>query len=158
MSYLSAISAAGIPRSEVFSLASKLPCTTASYFYKIDRLTRSMNYQYAEACRLVGESAKQQEIKSLLLRMSGSLSSGEREMDFMSHEADVQAEMYGNEYERRLEALGKWTDSYVAWMVSVALIIVVASLSMVIYNVGTALVLGMVGVMIVNSALGCCLI
>ena len=154
LTYLSAVSAAGIPRNQIFSLASKLPCTTAGYFYKVDRLANTMNYQYSESCRLVGEATNQQAIRSLLLRMSSSLSSGEREMDFMNNEAQVQAEVYGNEYERKLETLRKWTDSYIALMVSVALIIVVAAISMMIYSIGTGMVLGMIGVMIAVSALG----
>ncbi len=154
LAYLSAVAAAGIPRSQIFRRASKLPCATAGYFHEVDRLAQSMNYQYAEACRLVGESSKQQEIKSLLFRMSSSLSSGELATDFMNREARIQAEAYGNDYERKLESLKKWTDAYVALLVSVALIIVVAAISTVIYDMGTGFVAGLAGVMISISGLG----
>ncbi|MDP3064732.1 MAG: hypothetical protein Q8O40_16245, partial [Chloroflexota bacterium] len=154
LAYLSAVAAAGIPRSQVFRLAAELPSTVSGYFLEIDRLARTMNYQYAEACRLVGESAKEPEIKSLLLRMAGSLSSGESEMDFLQHEAQVQAESYGNQYERKLESLRKWTDAYSALIVSATLIIVVAAISTVIYNMGTAFVTGLVTITVAISGLG----
>ncbi|MDP3064884.1 MAG: hypothetical protein Q8O40_17030 [Chloroflexota bacterium] len=154
LAYLSAVSAAGIPRSQVFRLAAELPSTVSGYFLEIDRLARTMNYQYAEACQLVGQSAKEPEVKSLLLRMAGSLSSGESEMDFLHNEALVQAESYGNQYERKLEGLKNWTDAYSALIVSAALIIVVAAISTVIYNMGTAFVTGLVAVTIGISGLG----
>ncbi len=155
LTHLSAIAVSGIPRVELFYRASQLPCSTAKYFREIDRMARTMNYEYAEACRIVGESAKQREVRSLLLRLSSALASGEAEVDFLSQEAQIQAEVYGNDYERKLETLRKWTDSYIALMVSVALIIVVAAISMVIYSVGTGFVTGMVAVMVLVSALGC---
>lgn len=154
LTYLSAVAAAGIPRSQMFQRAAKLPCTTAGYFHEVDRLAQSMNYQYAEACRLVGESVKEQEVKSLLLRMSSSLATGEPAPDFMNREAHVQAEAYGNAYEGKLESLRKWSDAYIALMVSTALIIVVAAISTVIYDMGTGFVTGLVTVMIGISGLG----
>ena len=117
-------------------------------------MVEGLNYQYSEACRAVGEDAENRVVRSLFLRLSSALSSGEREQDFMMNEAEIQAELYGNEYERKLETLQKWTDSYVALMISVALIIVVAAISMVIYDVGTTFVLGMVVVMLLVSAGG----
>ncbi len=153
LSHLSAVAAAGIPRNQLFRIAGELPCSTAAYFSEIDRIAQNLNYQYAEACRIVGESAKSQVVKSLLLRLASSLATGEELMDFMSREAQVQAEAYGNIYEGRLESLKKWTDAYVAMQVSVALIVVVAAISTVIYNMGTGFVVGLVVVMAGISAL-----
>ncbi|MBI2859095.1 MAG: hypothetical protein HYX90_08460 [Chloroflexi bacterium] len=154
ISYLSAVSAAGIPRHQIFQLASRLDCCTAPYFGEIDRLSRGMNYQYAEACRIVGETAKEREIQSLLLRLSSCLQTGEPEMAFMEQEAKIQTESYGNRYEGGVESLKKWADAYVALMVSVALIIVVAAVSTVIYNTGTGFVMGLIVVMVAVSAMG----
>lgn len=154
LAYLSSVSASGIPRNQIFELAAGLDCTTSVYFQSVHQMVTGMNYQYSEACQLVGETAENDAIRSLFLRLSSSLSAGEREQDFMMNEAEIQAELYSNEYERKLETLQKWTDSYVALMVSVALIIVVAAISMVIYDVGTTFVLGMVVVMLVVSAGG----
>ena len=154
LTYLSSIAAAGIPRNQIFALAAELPCTTAVYFREVDQMVHAMKYQYSEACRMVGETAEHEEIRGLFLRMSSALASGEREKDFMQHEAEVQAELYGNEYERKMDTLQKWTDSYVALMVSVALIIVVASISTIIYDIGTSVITGMVLSMVLVSGLG----
>lgn len=154
LAYLSSVSASGIPRNQIFALAAGLSCTTSVYFQSVHQMVEGLNYQYSEACRAVGEDADNRVVRSLFLRLSSALSSGEREQDFMMNEAEIQAELYGNEYERKLETLQKWTDSYVALMISVALIIVVAAISMVIYDVGTTFVLGMVVVMLLVSAGG----
>lgn len=154
LTYLSAIAAAGIPRNQIFRLASKLPCSTAHYFEEIDRVAQTMNYQYAEACRIVGESVKSQEVKSLLLRLSSSLATGEPQAEFMNREAHVVAEGYSNLYDRQLEALKKWTDAFIALMISVALIIVVATVSTVIYDMGSTFVVGLVVSMLLISGLG----
>jgi flagellar protein FlaJ len=154
LSYMSAISAAGISRSLIFEYASRLDISSSRYFREVHRLQKNMNYSYSEACRLVGESTKQQEVKSLLLRLSASLSSGQPERDFMAQEARVQAECYQDEYERKLETLRKWTDGYIALLVSSALIIVVAIVSMVIYSMGTTMVGGLVAVMAGTGLLG----
>ncbi len=154
MSYLSAISAAQVPRAKIFQLASKLPCRTAWYFEQVDRLARNMNYQYAEACRIVGESSKEQQVKSLLLRLSSSLQTGESEKVFMQQEAQIQAEAYANSYEGKVEALRKWTDAYVALMVAVAVIIVVAAVSTGIYDVGSSFIMSLIVVMIGVSGIG----
>ncbi len=154
LTYLSSVAAAGVPRSQMFGLAAELPCTTSRYFRQVDRLAHNMNYQYAEACRIVGDSVREPQIKRMFLRLSSSMGTGEDPSDFMNREAQVQAETYGNAYERRLEGLRKWTDAYIALMVSVVLVIVVASISMVIYDVGTSLVMGLGGVMMGVGGVG----
>lgn len=154
LSYLSSISTGGIPRSQIFQKGGELPTSVAGYFDEINRLAETMNYQYAEACRIVGERATVPEIKSLLLRMSSSLATGEQERDFMANEAAIQAESYGNEYERKLESLRQWTDAYTAIIVSSVLIIVIAAISTVIYDLGTNFVLGLVTVMVMFSGVG----
>ncbi len=153
LSYLAALSAAGIPRGQLFQLAGELNCSTSHYFREIDQLARNMNYQYSEACRMVGESAKQPDVKSLLLRLSSSLATGESLEDFTEREVRVQADSYVNEYDRKLETLKKWTDAYIAMQISVALIIVVGAISTVIYDMGTTFVTGLVMVMIVISVM-----
>ena len=135
-------------------MAGQIPATTAGYFQEVDRIARSMNYQYAEACRIAGESATHEDVKNLLLRLSSSLGTGEKEADFMLTEANVQAEAYGNIYERKLETLKKWTDAFSALIVSAALIIVVASVSTMIYDLGSTVVGGLVFGMVGISALG----
>ena len=154
LAHLSAVATSGVPRSKIFASTADIPASTSAYFIDIQNIATGMNIQYAEACRLVGESAKDQSMKSLLLRLANALSTGEPEADFLNEEARIQAESYGNVYEQKLEMLKKWTDAYAALIVSAALIIVVATVSTMIYDLGTAFVGGLVLAMIGISSLG----
>ena len=154
LTYLSAVSASGIPRGEIFSLAAALPVSTAGYFSDVDRLVKNMNYDYAEACRIVGEKAKNDAVKSLFLRLSGALDTGEPESEFLNQELRVQAEAYSNSYERKLESLKKWTDGFSALVVSAVLIVVVAAVSTLIYDLGSTVVVGLVVTMIAITFIG----
>src|SRR4029079_5278236 len=95
-----------------------------------------------------------QGVSSLLLRFSSALSSGEPESVFLARETEIQLEQYSRKYERDLESLRKWTDAYVALMVSVTLVVVVSLVSMMIYSVGTVFILGLAGLMIFIAAIG----
>ena len=154
LSYMSAIATAGVSRAQMFDYASRLPYVSSRYFRDIHLLAQKLNYDYAEACRMVGEKTEEEEVKGLLLRLSGSLSSGEPEEDFLAREAQAMGESYGNTYERKLESLKKWTDAYAALVVSAALIIIVAVISMMIYQVGTAFIMGLAGLMTVATIAG----
>ena len=154
LTYMSTVASAGIPRSELFKLAAELPSGITHYFRDIEQMARGLNYEYAEACRVVAGTAKEAPISSFLMRLSNALSTGEPESEFMEEEARNQAELYGNEYERRLDTLRKWTDAYVALMVSTALIVVVAAVSTFIYDTGSLFVAGMALITISVSAMG----
>ncbi len=154
LAYMSSVAAAGIPRSQIFEFASQLPCSSSRYFAEIHNLAKKMRYDYAAACRIVGESTKEEQVKSLLLRLSSSMGSGEAESDFLAQEAKIQAEAFQNEYERGIESLRKWTEAYGALIVSAALIVMVAAISMLIYPVATWITVALVGVTIVISILG----
>ena len=154
LTYMSSIAAAGISRSQIFEFASQLPCSSSRYFKEIHLLAKQMRYDYAVACRMVGESAEVESIKSLLLRLASSLSSGEAEADFLAQEAEVQAEAFKNEYERGVESLRKWTEAYAALIVSAGLIVLVAAISMIIYAVAISFTVTLVGVTICVAVLG----
>jgi len=154
LTYMSAIATAGVSRGVIFAEASRLPYVSSRYFRNVHLLCTQLNYDYAEACRLTGESAGDETAQSLLLRLSSSLSAGEPPADFLTREARVLAESYGDEYERKLESTRKWTDSYAALIVSAALIVVVAVISMMIYPVGLVMLLGLVGLTVVVTVTG----
>jgi flagellar protein FlaJ len=148
LSYMSSIAAAGISRSQIFEFASKLPCSSSRYFGEIHYLAKQMRYDYAVACRTVGEAAEAESARSLLLRLASSLGSGEKEADFLAQEAKVQAEAFKNEYERDVESLRKWTEAYAALIVSAALVVMVAAISMLIYSAAMSFTVSLVGVTI----------
>ncbi len=154
LAYMSSIAAAGLPRSQIFAFASQLSCSSSSYFKEVHVLAKQMRYDYAVACRMVGESADNGSVKSLLLRLASSLGSGESEADFLAQEAAIQAEAFKNEYERGVESLRKWTEGYAALIVSAALIVMVAAISMLIYSVATSFTVTLVGVTVCVAALG----
>jgi len=159
--YMSAIAAAGIPRRQIFELASKLPCASSQYFKKVHLMVDGLGYDYGVACRLVGESVTVGAMKSLMLRIAGALNSGEMGADFLAGEAQIQGEAYENEYERDVEAMRKWTDAYSALTVSVTLVIIINLISSMIYEAGDratiaitvlALLIGLAGAWIISRA------
>ncbi len=154
LSYMSVIATAGVPRKQIFEHAAEVPCGFAGYFRKIESMYRRLRYDYAKACRIVGESAEEDEIKGLLLRFSTSLLSGEPESDFLVREAEAQAAAYNNDYGRKLETLKLWTDAYVSLILSAVLIIIMGIISTMIWKIETAVILGMVMVAILTTVLG----
>jgi flagellar protein FlaJ len=141
--YMSATAAAGISRSRLFSLARRVPSPPAKYFDEVQTLVDSMRLNYPDACRIVGERAKSNQVKTFLLRLADSLRSGEPLAPFLARESGVQGENYENEYERQVESLKKWSDGYTAVMVSVALVVIINMVSTMIYNIGVPTMLGM---------------
>ena len=154
LSYMAAVATAGVRRSELFEYASRLPYVSSVYFKNITFMARHMNIDYAEACRMEADKTESPEVRGILLRLSGSLSSGETEVDFLRREAQIIGETYSNQYSREVESLKKWTDSYVALVVAASLIVIVAVISMMIYQVGVAFVVGLAVTMVVVSCLG----
>jgi flagellar protein FlaJ len=157
LSYMSVIASAGVPREQIFKRSAHLSCATAEYFRRIDLIYRRLKCDYAQACRIVGETAGE-EMKGLLLRFSSSLVSGEPEADFLVREAEVQAEAYENDYIRKIESLKMWTDAYISLSLSAVLVIIIGIVSTMIWNIETAFILGLVAVAIFTTAVGVWLI
>jgi flagellar protein FlaJ len=154
LSYMAAISTSGLSRSEFFNIASKLPYISARYFKKVVFVAKAFNHDYAEACRIVAQATKEPEIKALLLRLSGALASGEDTSAFLERESDVFSGTYGNRYERRLESLRKWTDAYVALIMTSALVTIMAVVSMIVGNVTVPFILTLASLTIVVTIAG----
>ena len=151
---MASVATAGASRSELFEFAAALPYASSRYFREIHILARKLNMDYAEACTVVAGRANNREVTSLLLRMAGSLSSGEHEVDFLRREAEVIGESYTNEYERDVEALKKWGDAYVTLLVASGLIVIVAVISMMIYQIVVVLIIGLALLMVFATGLG----
>ncbi len=158
LSYMSTIAAAGVPRDQVFERSAELQSSAAEYFKKIELARKRLKYDYARACRAVGEPLKEDEIKGLLLRLSSSLISGEPEAEFLTREAEVRAEDYQNEYGRSLEALKMWTDAYVSLILAAVLVVVIGIVSTMIWKIQTGLIIGMAFLSISVTAAGVWLI
>ena len=154
ISYMASLATAKVSRDVLFTRAASLNLSSTPYFKEINTLVNRLSYDYAEACRAVSERVKDHEVSTLLKRMAGSLNSGEDEGEFLTREAAVLAELYVAEYERDVESLRKWTDAYSALIVSAGLIVVVSIISLMIYSLGTGMVLGTVGITITICAGG----
>src|SRR4030043_1777144 len=155
---MSTIAAAGVPRDQIFERSAELQCSSAEYFKRIDLARKRLKYDYARACRAVGEPLKEDEIKGLLLRLSSSLISGEPEAEFLTREAKARAEDYENEYARSLEALKMWTDAYVSLILSAVLVVVIGIVSTMIWKIEKSLIIAMAFVAVGTTAVGVWLI
>ena len=152
ISYMSAIAAAGIPRSKIIEFACLLPCYTSKYFKSVQTLADKLRIDYAVACRTIGEQAKEEDIRGFLLRWSAS--TGESESDFLAQEAKIAADAYNNSYSRDVDSLRMWTEAYSAIIISAALMVMVSSISMLIYQVAMTLTLGIVAITMVSAIMG----
>ncbi len=158
LTYMAAIATSGISRTGLFQYAANLPYVSARYFQKANFVAKAFNHDYAEACRMVGQSTAEPEVKSLLLRLSGALSSGEDIAIFLERESQVFSDSYSNQYGRRLEILKKWTDAYVAMIMTSAIVTVMAVVTMMIGNVTTAFILALSALTVVVTMAGAWLI
>jgi flagellar protein FlaJ len=154
LTYMSALATANVGREQLFQKTAQLGYSTSGYFHRVHLVAQRLNYDYARACQLVADATDNETVRSLLLRFSSSLASGEPETTFLARETEITLEQYSQKYERDLGSLQKWTDAYVALMVSVTLVVVVSLVSMMIYSVGTAFILGLAAVMIGVAVLG----
>ena len=154
MTYMSAMSSAGISRAKTFEIAAASPSTVSGYFKAINRLVKEFRYDYPDACRLVGDRAKTDEMRSFLLRLSDALRSGEPLPDFLGREAAVQGQNYANAYEREIETLKQWTDAFSSLVVSVALIVIIQLVSSMIYSMNTTVVAGLMTTAVVIGFFG----
>ncbi len=154
LTYMSAIATTGVSRAQLFEQTASLNYSTSVLFRRIHWAAQRLNYDYAQACEAVAETLADENMRSLLLRLASSLSSGEPESQFLAREMEIQLEMYGKQYERDLEALQRWTDAYVALMVSAALIVVISLVSMMIYPVGAGFIVCLAGIVIAVTFLG----
>ena len=143
LTHMSAVATSGIARDRLFDGTAELEYSTSKYFRRVHRVAQRLNYDYSKACEVVAEQVKNESVQNLLLHFSTRPRAGEAETDFLERETEVQLELYGKKYERDMESLRKWTDAYIALMVSTTLIVVISMVSMMIYPLGTMALVGL---------------
>ena len=136
LTYMSVLSIGGLPREQVLANCGKQQFKTAVFFRYVHLLANRVGLEYTRAFQLVSDKARASSVKSLLLRFAASISSGESEGGFIEQEMKLEAERYGNEYQRSVENPRKWTDAYAAVLVSVTLIMVVSMVSSMLGSLG----------------------
>jgi flagellar protein FlaJ len=155
VTYLSALATSDLSRSQIFDYASQLNFTSSVYLRKVHFLAKKLNYDYSEACRMVGETIKEPEPKALLLRMAGAMASGENEAEFLKREAEVMGATYGEEYEAHVESLKKWTDAFTALIISASLVVVISVVSILIFPMAPSFIATLTFLMLISTLLGC---
>ncbi|MEW5985598.1 MAG: type II secretion system F family protein [Chloroflexota bacterium] len=143
LTFMSAIAGAGLSRSKVFEIAARSTSPAAAYFAAINNLVEEFRYNYPEACRIIAEKAKSEDLQSFLFQLSDALKSGEPLPAFLAREAQVSGDHYSNQYETNLESLKKWSDAFSSIIVSVALIVIINLVSTMIYSMGPGVMAGM---------------
>ncbi len=154
LTHMSALSTAGMDRAKLFEGTASLSYSTSKYFRQVHLVAQRLNYDYSRACELVADTIKVESVRNLLLHFATSLSSGEAEEHFLARESALQLETYGKEYEQSVESLQKWSDAYVALMVSATLIVVISMVSMMIYPFSPVAIVGLAGLMVCVTFVG----
>lgn len=154
LTHMAAVSTAGISRDKLFDGTAALDYSTSKYFRRVHRVAQRLGYDYSKACEVVSEQARVEVIENLLLHFATALSAGESEEEFLARETEVQLDIYGKRYERDMESLRKWTDAYVALMVSATLIIVISLVSMMIYPLGSMMIVGLAFIVMMVTGIG----
>lgn len=154
LTYLSSVATANLSREQIFEAAAGLGYTPSPHFAKVANLVQSLGYDYSHACHVVSKTAKDEVMRQFLLRFGNSMASGEPETVFLTRERNVMLEDYTNEYERAIESLRKWTDAFVALLVSCNLIVLVSLISNMIYNLGAVLMIVVEAVAIIAAFMG----
>ena len=111
LTHMSILSLAGVPRDWIFRSSGDMALGTGTFFLHVYRLVKSAGMEYSQALKLVAGITRAPSVKSLFLRFSAAISSGESERDFVDQERASLSERYENEYDRSVENLKKWTDA-----------------------------------------------
>jgi len=154
LTYMSVLTIGGLPRDRLLDNTGKQDLKTSVFFEYIHVLATRVGMEYSAAFRLVAERARATSVKSLLLRFAAALGSGESERDFIEQETKLEAQRYGNQYNRSVENLRKWTDAYSAILVSVSLIMVVSLVSTLLGSLDVTFVMLMAFVLFFITSIG----
>jgi flagellar protein FlaJ len=137
ITYMNTIATGDIARDEIFRrISEREDFVCSKYFKQVYMLAKNWNYEYSAACAIVAKRVANKRLKDLLMRLSNAMSSGEPEAKFLEGEWITMMSIYKNEYERSLESLKRWTDAYIALLVSMAFVSVTMLLSVILYNLG----------------------
>jgi flagellar protein FlaJ len=139
--HLAALATAHVDRAHLFHTAHSLGYRPSPFFGRVLSLVRGLGYDFAHACQRVAHMAQEEIMHNILLRLGNSMASGEAEGAFLRRELRVLMQDYVNEFERDLESLRKWTDAFVALEAAAIMILLVAIVSNLIYQLGPAFLL-----------------
>lgn len=152
--HMSAVATSGMSRTALFEGTAGLSYTTSKYFRQVHLVAQRLGYDYSQACEIVAETVKNDNVRNLLLHFSTALSAGEDESAFLLRESALQTETYAKGYGRKIESLQKWSDAYVALMVSATLVVVISMVSMMIYPFSPIAIFALAALMVCVTFIG----
>ena len=136
LTYMASISTAYISRDTIFDLASKRDGIAATYLKKVVLLVKNFGFEYSKACRVVAEDCPLPLLAGFFMMFSNSITTGEREEDFLKGEVDRILETFTNLYLGDVEVMKKWTDAYCAMLVSVSMVLAITLISTTLFTMG----------------------
>jgi archaeal flagellar protein FlaJ len=135
--YMASLAIADATRPEIFSFAAnRHEYISAKYIGKVDTFVKKWNYSYAESLSIVAERTQNDILRSMMNRYSNSIDSGVPDEDFLSNELSTVRSVYRSQLEQGMSMLQKWSDAYVALLLSGTVIAIIMMISVVIYSAG----------------------
>jgi len=135
--YMASLAIADATRPEIFSFAAnRHEYISAKYIGKVDTFVKKWNYSYAESLSIVAERTKNDILRNMLNRYANSIESGVPDEDFLSNELSTVRTVYRSQVEQGMTMLQKWSDAYVALLLSGTVIAIIIMVSVVIYAPG----------------------
>ena len=154
LTYMASVSFGGSPRDLILEWTLKQNYRTVGYFRQVYILAKRAGFEYSRAYQMVARKTKADQMRNLLLRFAGAISSGYPEQEFLKEEAKVNREQYINSYYRSLETVTKWGDAYAALLVSVSLVVVVSMISTMLSDISDMFVMVLAGTMFMVTGFG----
>ena len=90
LAYMSVLAIGGLPRSQILQGAATQPYKVSVFFEYVFLLAKRIGFEYTLAFEMVANRAKASNVRSLLLRFSAAISSGESERDFIIQESTLE--------------------------------------------------------------------
>ncbi|MFA6363557.1 archaellar assembly protein FlaJ [Methanoregula sp.] len=135
--YMASLAIADATRPEIFSFAAnRHEYISAKYIGKVDTFVKKWNYSYAESLTIVAERTQNDILRNMLNRYANSIESGVPDEDFLSNELSTVRTVYRSQVEQGMTMLQKWSDAYVALLLSGTVIAIIIMVSVVIYAPG----------------------
>lgn len=134
ITYMASITHANVSRPEIFGhTAERKEYIPTKAMKRVECFVKRWNYSYAEALFLVADRTRNDILQSLLNRFGNSIESGVPDEEFLQSELGTVRNVYRSNFEQGMEMLKKWSDAYIALMLSATIVSIIIMVSVAIY-------------------------
>ncbi|MBO7388757.1 MAG: archaellar assembly protein FlaJ [Methanomicrobium sp.] len=134
ITYMASITHANVSRPEIFAYTSeRREYIPTKYMKRVECFVKRWNYSYAESLRMVADRVRNPLVESLLNRFGNSIEAGIPDEEFLTEELETVRNVYRNDFEQGIEMLKKWSDAYIALMLSATIVSIIIMVSVAIY-------------------------